>query len=79
MPEHCAASATTAPDFLICPSGGMFAQDQRPDCQARSRENKKHVVFVHPAEFLVTGPDGHILDNTLLGDVLLIPSNEAGT
>ncbi|MEK7685433.1 MAG: carbon-nitrogen hydrolase family protein [Verrucomicrobiota bacterium] len=67
-------------DFLICPSGGMFGpKSNDPIVQARSRENRIHIVFVHPAEFLVTGPDGSNLANTLLGDRLLIPADEAGT
>ena len=40
-----------------------------PKVQARSRENGIPVVFVHPVEFLVTGPDGSILERTVLGDV----------
>lgn len=64
-------------DFLICPSGGMFGpKSNDPILQARSRENKKHIIFVHPAEFLVTGPDGSILDRTILGDRLLVTKDE---
>lgn len=67
-------------DFLICPSGGMFGpKTNDPIVQARSRENQKHVIFVHPAEFLVTGPDGSIVQTTLLGDTLLIAGDETGT
>lgn len=66
-------------DFLICPSGGMFGPKRNdPIVQSRSRENKIHVIFVHPAEFLVTGPDGSILDRTILGDRLLIAPQQAG-
>ncbi len=66
-------------DFLICPSGGMFGpKNNDPILQARSRENKKHIIFVHPAEFLVTGPDGSILDRTILGDRLLVTKDEVG-
>jgi predicted amidohydrolase len=66
-------------EFLICPSGGMFGpKTNDPIVQSRSRENKVHVVFVHPAEFLVTGPDGSIVDRTILGDRLLIPKSELG-
>src|SRR5262245_5140553 len=66
-------------DFLICPSGGMFGpKSNDPIRQARSRENKKYTVFVHPAEFLVTGPDGSILDRTILGDRLLLAKEEVG-
>jgi predicted amidohydrolase len=67
-------------DFLVCPSGGMFGpKSNDPILQARSRENGIPIVFVHPAEFLVTGPDGSILDVTVLGDRLLIAPCEAGT
>ncbi len=67
-------------DFLICPSGGMFGpRSNDPIVQARSRENKIHIVFIHPAEFLVTGPDGSVVITTLLGDSLLIAPREAGT
>lgn len=71
---------TAGADFLICPSGGMFGpKSNDPIVQARSRENQIPIVFVHPAEFLVTGPDGSNLANTLLGDSLLIDPAEAGT
>jgi predicted amidohydrolase len=66
-------------DLLICPSGGMFGPDKNdPILQARSRENRIPIIFVHPAEFLVTGPDGSILDRTVLGDRLLIAADQAG-
>ena len=67
-------------DFLICPSGGMYGpKSNDPIVQARSRENKINIVFVHPAEFLVTGPDGSNLANTLLGDRLAISPDQAGS
>jgi predicted amidohydrolase len=67
-------------DFLICPSGGMFGPEKNDHIlQARSRENRKYIVFVHPAEFLVTGPDGTILERTILGDKLLIAPEQVGT
>lgn len=66
-------------DFLICPSGGMFGpKSNDPIVQARSRENKVPIVFVHPAEFLVTGPDGSVLDRTILGDTLLVSAEQVG-
>ena len=47
--------------FLICPSGGMFGpKSNDPIVQARSKETKRYIIFVHPAEFLVTKPDGSI-------------------
>lgn len=67
-------------DFLICPSGGMFGpQRNDPILQARSRENRRHLVFVHPAEFLVTGPDGSIVKRTILGDRLFLAPEEVNT
>jgi N-carbamoylputrescine amidase len=66
--------------FLLCPSGGMFGPKSNDHIlQARSRENKVHIVFVHPAEFLVTGPDGAILHRTLLGNQLLVSPKEVGS
>jgi predicted amidohydrolase len=65
--------------YLICPSGGMFGPGRNdPMVQARSKENQVPIVFVHPAEFLVTNPDGSIRDRTILGDVLLISRDEIG-
>jgi predicted amidohydrolase/dienelactone hydrolase len=69
---------TNGADLLLCPSGGMFGpKDNDPIVQARSRENHLPIVFVHPAEFLVTGPDGSILEQTLLGDALVIAQKQA--
>ncbi len=66
-------------DFLLCPSGGMFGPASNdPIVQARSRENQRPIVFVHPAEFLVTGPDGSIVERTILGHGLLIRPEQAG-
>jgi len=67
-------------EFLICPSGGMFGPEKNDHLlQARSKENRKFIVFVHPAEFLVTGPDGAILERTILGDKLLLTPEQVGT
>ena len=58
-------------DLLICPSGGMFGPKSNDHIlQARSKENNLPILFVHPAEFLVTGPDGQIQSRTILGDKL---------
>ena len=71
---------TAGADFLICPSGGMFGpKSNDPIVQARSRENQIHIVFVHPAEFLVTGPDGQNRACTLLGDKLFLAKEEVNT
>ncbi len=74
--RFCASGA----DFLVCPSGGMFGpKSNDPIVQARSRENQIPIVFVHPAEFLVTAPDGSNLVNEVVGDQLSIRPGEAGT
>ena len=66
--------------FLLCPSGGMFgAKANDPILQARSRENCAYIVFVHPAEFLVTAPDGSIADRTILGEQLLVTDSQLDT
>jgi hypothetical protein len=57
----------------------MFGPNRNdPILQARSRQNDSYMVFVHPAEFLVTGPEGRIRARTILGDRLLIDSDQAG-
>jgi predicted amidohydrolase len=66
-------------DFLICPSGGMFGPESNdPILQARSKENRKPIVFVHPAEFLVTDENGDIRSRTILGDRLEVTKHEVG-
>ena len=66
--------------------GGAFRPDRNDHIlQSRSQENGKYIVFVHPAEFLVTGPDGEICTQTLLGDpalrgrALVISQDQMGT
>lgn len=67
-------------DFIVCPSGGMFGpQKNDPIVQARSRETKLPIVFIHPAEFLATSPAGEIAARTLLGDRLLVSAEEVGS
>ena len=67
-------------EFLLCPSGGMFGpKTNDPILQARSKETRRYIVFVHPAEFLVTAPDGSIASRTLLGDRLLVGESEVDT
>jgi predicted amidohydrolase len=65
--------------FLICPSGGMFGpKTNDPIVQARSKENNIPILFVHPAEFLVTDSRGEIRARTILGDRLEISTSEVG-
>jgi predicted amidohydrolase len=80
IPELVKRFSAGGAEFLICPSGGMFGpQSNDPIVQARSKENATTIVFVHPCEFLVTGPDGSIVTRTILGDKLLVTQDEIGT
>jgi predicted amidohydrolase len=66
-------------ELLICPSGGMFGPASNDHIlQARSKENGVPIVFVHPAEFLVTDSSGQISARTILGDRLEITAAEVG-
>lgn len=67
-------------ELLICPSGGMFGpKTNDPILQARSKETGLPIVFVHPAEFLVTGPSGDIERRELLGDKLEVAPADVGS
>jgi predicted amidohydrolase len=66
--------------LLVCPSGGMFGpRTNDPIVQQRSKENGVPILFVHPAEFLVTAPDGEIQTRTLLGDRLEVAIQQVGS
>lgn len=79
FPEIVTPFCTAGADFLVCPSGGMFGSKKNdPIVQNRSRESGKYIVFVHPAEFLVTNPSGEFASRTILGDRLLISPNQVG-
>src|SRR5262245_22338440 len=64
-------------ELLICPSGGMFGPKSNDYIlQDRSKENGVPILFVHPAEFLVTDAQGEIRSRTILGDRLEIATSE---
>jgi predicted amidohydrolase len=78
-PELVARLKSNGADFILCPSGGMFGpKTNDPIVQARSKENRLSIVFVHPAEFLVTDPEGEIRTRTILGDRLEIETTDVG-
>ncbi len=80
FPEIVNRFVANGANLLICPSGGMFGSAKNdPIVQARSKETKRYIVFVHPAEFLVTAPDGSIASRTILGDRLLVSPDQIGT
>jgi predicted amidohydrolase len=57
-------------EIVFCPAGGGYGPENQGVVRQRSREGKVPIVFVHPIEFLVTGPDGSILANHLYGETL---------
>ncbi len=78
-PEIAGRFRENGADFIIVPSGGMYGPKANdPIVQARSRETGLPIVFVHPAEFLVTGHDGSIREATVVGDRLLVSPEELG-
>lgn len=71
--------ASGAPDLLVCPSGGMWGPVKNDHyLQARSRENRVPIVFVHPVEFLLTSPDGAILERRFAGQLMDVSADQAG-
>ena len=79
VPGIAAAFAAGGADYILCPSGGAFGPERNdPKVQARSRETGLPIVFVHPAEFLATGPDGSNLACTLVGDRRLVSPEQVG-
>ncbi len=56
--------------LVFCPAGGGYGPENQRVVRRRSRDGKVPIVFVHPIEFLVTGPDGSVLANELHGESL---------
>lgn len=61
--ETCDAGA----DYVFFISGGTFGPGNTRTVQARSRENGRYMIFVHPAQFLVTAPDGSVVKEETVG------------
>jgi predicted amidohydrolase len=57
-------------EFVLCPAGGGYGKENDMIVSQRSKEGNIPIVFVHPIEFLVTGPSGKILKRSLTGDRL---------
>ncbi len=56
--------------IIFCPAGGGFGKENDQMVAERSKEGKVPIVFVHPAEFLVTGASGEVLKRSLFGETL---------
>lgn len=84
-------SALLTPGLLLPPPGkvvffenfengvGAFRGGESRDGAVLNNIKIMCIVFVHPAEFLVTGPDGTIVERTLLGNKLVIVPDQMGT
>lgn len=58
-------------EFILVPSGGMWGPAKNDHhVQARSCEGKLPIIFAHPIEWLVTGPDGTIWDRDFRGHTM---------
>lgn len=67
-PEVTAGLVKGGADFIIVPSGGMWGPKSNDHhLRDRSRQSNLPIVFVHPIEWLVTGPGGIIWDRDFRG------------
>jgi predicted amidohydrolase len=67
FPELVKQTCDGGADYVFLISGGTFGPRNTQMVQARSRENGRHMIFVHPTQFLITGPDGSVLKNETVG------------
>lgn len=65
LKQTCDAGA----DYVFFVSGGTFGPGNTRTVQARSRENGRYMIFVHPAQFLVTAPDGSVVKEETVGGI----------
>lgn len=78
-PKLIARLGNNGAELILCPSGGMWGPVKNDHhLQARSRENRVPIVFVHPIEFLVTARDGSILDRRFAGDDMSLEADQIG-
>jgi apolipoprotein N-acyltransferase len=57
-------------EIVFCLAGGGFGIESDQIMSLRSKEGKVLIIFVHPAEFLVTDKSGNILERYLFGTEL---------
>ncbi|MFH1336813.1 MAG: carbon-nitrogen hydrolase family protein [Candidatus Zixiibacteriota bacterium] len=68
--------AENGADFVFCLAGGGYGEENDAIVSQRSSEGHVPIIFVHPVEFLVTGRDGQILTQSVLGDDLDAQPND---
>lgn len=69
-PEAIAELKKKGAEIVYCPAGGGYGPRNDRIVSQRSKEGKVVIIFVHPVEFLVTGPNGEILEQNLFGNTL---------
>jgi predicted amidohydrolase len=67
FPELLKQTCEAGADYVVLVSGGTFGAGNTRTVQARSRENGRYMIFVHPTQFLVTGPDGSVVKDEMVG------------
>ncbi len=67
FPELVKQTCDAGADYVFFISGGTFGPGNTRTVQTRSRENGRYMIFVHPAQFLVTGPDGSVVKDETVG------------
>jgi len=79
-PEVTAGLVKNGAEFIIVPSGGMWGpKSNDPHLRARSKTSGLPIVFVHPIEWLVTGPDGVIWDRHFCGHGMDVAADKVDT
>jgi predicted amidohydrolase len=68
FPDLVKGTCDAGADYVFFVSGGTFGPGNTRTVQARSRENGRYMVFVHPSQFLVTAPDGSIAKEVTVGE-----------
>ena len=68
FPEVVKATCDAGAEMVIFLSGGVFGPGNTRTIQARARENGRHMIFVHPAQFLAVAPDESVLENKIIGE-----------
>ena len=66
-PELVKQTCDAGADYVFFVSGGSFGPSNTRMVQSRSRENGRYMIFVHPVQFLVTGPDGSVIKEETVG------------
>ncbi len=80
FPEVTAGLVKNGARFILIPSGGMWGpRSNDHHVQARSKESSLPIVFVHPIEWLVTGPGGVIWDRDFRGDRMDVTPDQIDT